>query len=191
MDTQNLIWALLAAQLLLLISTGYLIIRIFLIGRSMKQELPFVPSAGKAVNLMVELAELKDGDSICDLGAGTGEVMLALAKRYPRSIIEGFEIDRWLRINYYLKKLFVIPFAKNVKMFNRDLFTLDLNKYQTVVIFGVPSYIARLMGKFEQLPIGTKIISNIFQVPVNKEFFTEQAFEYSPGTFVYFYKKIR
>src|SRR5688500_10863640 len=78
------------ALALLLIATA-----VFNLGVAQSQEgkiVPYVPTPQEVVDRMLELAQVKKGDVVYDLGSGDGRIVVAAAKKYGVRAI-GFEID--------------------------------------------------------------------------------------------------
>ena len=53
---------------------------------------PYVPTPQEVVDRMLELAQVKKGDVVYDLGSGDGRIVITAAKKYGVKAI-GFEID--------------------------------------------------------------------------------------------------
>ena len=53
---------------------------------------PWVPSRKKDLRRLIELAEIKKGEVVYELGSGDGRIVLELARRYEAKII-GYEIS--------------------------------------------------------------------------------------------------
>ena len=53
---------------------------------------PYVPTPQEVVDRMLELAQVKAGDVVYDLGSGDGRIVVTAAKKYGVKAI-GFEID--------------------------------------------------------------------------------------------------
>ena len=53
---------------------------------------PYVPTPQEVVDRMLELAQVKKGDVVYDLGSGDGRIVVTAAKKYGVRAI-GFEID--------------------------------------------------------------------------------------------------
>jgi predicted RNA methylase len=78
------------ALALLLIATA-----VFNLGVAPAQEgkiVPYVPTPQEVVDRMLELAQVKKGDVVYDLGSGDGRIVVTAAKKYGVRAI-GFEID--------------------------------------------------------------------------------------------------
>jgi predicted RNA methylase len=59
------------------------------------EEIPFVPTPIEVVDQMLELAEVKKGDIVYDLGSGDGRIVIRAAKKYGARGI-GIEMDQTL-----------------------------------------------------------------------------------------------
>ena len=57
------------------------------------EEIPFVPTPVEIVGRMLELAEVKTGDIVYDLGSGDGRIVIRAAKKYGARGV-GVEMDR-------------------------------------------------------------------------------------------------
>src|SRR5688572_13972022 len=55
-----------------------------------QETIPFVPSPPHVVQRMIELAEIKNGDILYDMGSGDGRIVIEAAKKYG---IRGVGID--------------------------------------------------------------------------------------------------
>ena len=56
------------------------------------EEIPFVPTPVEVVDKMLELAEVKNGDVVYDLGSGDGRIVIRAAKKYGARGV-GIEMD--------------------------------------------------------------------------------------------------
>lgn len=64
---------------------------------------PWVTTPGRIIRRMLDLAEVKEGEKLVDLGAGDGRILIAAAKEY-RAVCRGVEIDP---VRWALAKLFI------------------------------------------------------------------------------------
>src|SRR3990170_3426091 len=56
-----------------------------------KKIVPFVPTPQEVVDKMIDLAGVKKGDVVYDLGSGDGRIVISAAKKGARAV--GFDID--------------------------------------------------------------------------------------------------
>src|SRR3990172_10379112 len=59
------------------------------------EEIPFVPTPIEVIDRMLEIAEVKKGDVVYDLGRGDGRIVIRAAKKYGARAV-GIEMDSWL-----------------------------------------------------------------------------------------------
>ena len=57
-----------------------------------KKLAPYVASPGKVVDMMLEMARIKPGETVYDLGSGDGRILIAAADRYKARAV-GIEIS--------------------------------------------------------------------------------------------------
>lgn len=125
---------------------------------------PWFPTRKQDVLRALELAQLKNGQTIYDLGCGTGTVLIQAVKNYSVKAI-GFERAWPLYLICLIRKK-LGGFEDNLKFKMGDFFKQDISQADIVYIFGMPSAIAnKLKPKMErELKSGTKIISYVFPV---------------------------
>lgn len=123
----------------------------------------FVPTPHDVVEKMLELAVVKKGDLVYDLGSGDGRIVIAAAKKY-RCSAQGFEIDREL-IERSIANAEKAGVAKLVTFHRRDIFTLDLAESDVVAMYLLPKQMERLIPQFQKLKPGSRIVSHQFEIP--------------------------
>lgn len=124
---------------------------------SREPDSPFFPTPQPAVDKMLEMAELKDGDVLIDLGSGDGRIPITAAERYGIRA-KGIEIDPSLVLvsNEEAKRARV---ADKVVFKQEDLFETDFSKATVITLFLLPSMLERLLPEFLKLEPGTRIVS--------------------------------
>jgi SAM-dependent methyltransferase len=127
-----------------------------------KKIVPFVPSPQVVVDKMVELAGVKKGDVVYDLGSGDGRIVIAAAKRGARAV--GFEIDPELvgesRAN--IKKAGVQDLAE---IRNQDILTVDLSPANVLTMYLLPDVNLKLKPNIlSQLKPGSRVVSHSFDM---------------------------
>src|SRR6187399_2932383 len=60
-----------------------------------REEIPFVPTPVEVIDKMLELAQVKKGDVVYDLGSGDGRIVIRAAQKYGVRAV-GIEMDRLL-----------------------------------------------------------------------------------------------
>jgi SAM-dependent methyltransferase len=122
----------------------------------------YVPTPYDVVEKMLDLAKLKTGDVVFDLGCGDGRVVVQAArKRGCRGV--GFEIVpelvREARANarqYDVEHL--------VEIRQADLFKVDFQEATVVPMYLLPDMIVKLTPKLEGLKPGTRIVAHDYYI---------------------------
>lgn len=126
---------------------------------------PFAPTPKIFIKKALTLANLKKGDTLIDLGCGTGRVLVIGAKEFGLQV-EGYEISPILcllaKINLFLHGVKGKVFCKNFlkeKIQKSDLFFLYLN----------PKLLEKVEKKLkEELKAGFKIVTFSSPLPSTK-----------------------
>ena len=127
-----------------------------------KKIVPYVPSPQFVVDKMIELAGVKPGDLVFDLGSGDGRIVISAAKKGARAV--GFEIDGDLvgesRAN--IQKAGVQALAE---IRNQDILTVDLSAATVVTMYLLPDVNLQLKPNLlNQLKPGSRIVSHAFNM---------------------------
>lgn len=125
---------------------------------TLELDTPFVTTPANVVSAMLDLAGVRAGDRLIDLGSGDGRIVIAAAKRGARAL--GVEIDRALveRSREAARREGVADRATFVA---QDLFETDVSDANVVTLYLLPDVNARLAPKFlATLRPGTRIVSH-------------------------------
>jgi SAM-dependent methyltransferase len=94
-------------------------------GFESKKIVPFVPTPQEVVEGMLELAQVKKGDVVYDLGSGDGRIVITAAKKYGARAV-GFEIDPE-RIMESRESIRQQGLGKLAEIREQDILTVDLS----------------------------------------------------------------
>jgi tRNA G37 N-methylase Trm5 len=121
----------------------------------------YVPTPHDVVEKMLDLAKVKKGDVVYDLGCGDGRIVVAAAKRGAKAT--GFDIDpeRITEARENVKKNKVEKLA-TIKQ--EDIFTLDLSKANVITLYLLPRLNVKLIPQLEKLKPGSRIVSHDFNM---------------------------
>lgn len=156
---------------------------------SFRHKVPYVPTPYKIIKKMVEIVEIKKGERVCDLGSGSGRIIIAAAKRYKYNLILGIERSAVLRVATKFRLFFHPLIRKRIQVVNQDFFNLDLGKFDVIFCFLTPEALRILTPKFQLLKKGSRMISYMFQLD-DTAGFEEEIFHLSSKDSLYLYKKI-
>jgi ribosomal protein L11 methylase PrmA len=124
---------------------------------------PFLPTQQKALEKMIELAEIKPGDKLADLGSGDGRILIAAAKAGAEA--HGYEINPVLILwsRYKIKKA---GLSGKALVHWKNFWLEHFNQYDIVTIFGITGIMERLESKLmSEMRPGARVVSNIFKFP--------------------------
>ena len=153
---------------------------------------PFVPSPIPVIKHMLQLAGLKPGEVLFDLGAGDGRSVIMAAKSFGARAV-GVE----LREDLTKKALSIITekgLADKVTMVNGDMFTVNLTPADVVFLYLTTSANEKIRPKMEdELKPGVRVVSHDYEVtgwkPEKVENFCENPQLGYPSHTLYLYKK--
>ena len=124
---------------------------------------PFLPTNYKRAKQMMDLAEIKTGSRVVDLGSGAGRLLFLAAARGATAT--GYELNPilcwWTQIMIFLK-----GYKGKVKIHCQSLYDADLSNTDVVFTFLLNGPMKKLDNKlFTELPSGAKIVSYLFSIP--------------------------
>ena len=126
-------------------------------------DVPYVPTPPEVVDAMLELAKVKKGDVVYDLGSGDGRIPITAAKRYGVKA-HGIDINpqRIQEANENAKREGV---TDRVTFRTADLFETDLSKANVVTLYLLPDVNLKLRPKLlKELKPGSRIVSHAFSM---------------------------
>ena len=122
----------------------------------------FVPTPQDAVEKMLELAEVKKGDVVYDLGCGDGRIVVTAAKKFGARGI-GIDIDPQ-RIAESKENVRTNGVEKLVTIKNADIFEESFSDATVITLYLLPSLNVKLIPQLEKLKPGTRIVSYQFNM---------------------------
>ena len=125
---------------------------------------PWVPTPYKTVHLMLEMAGVRPGVVVYDLGSGDGRVIIEAARSFGARAV-GIEIDPtrylWTKI-----KISMLNLQDDVQVLFGNFFLKDLRYADVVTVYLLQGTNVKLMEKLEnELRPGTRVVSNTFIFP--------------------------
>ena len=132
-------------------------------GADFPEEIPFVPTPIEVVDKMLELAEVKKGDVLYDLGSGDGRIVIRAAKKYGVRAV-GIEMDHIL-----LKKARQDAKAAGVSHLvefrAEDALQTDLSRATVVTLYMLPWFNEKMKPNLKKyLKPGARIVAHDFGI---------------------------
>jgi tRNA G37 N-methylase Trm5 len=124
---------------------------------------PYVPTPQDVVERMLELAQVKKGDVVYDLGSGDGRIVITAAKKYGVKAI-GFEIDPE-RIKESRENIKKEGVGNLVEIRDQDIRTVDLSPATVLTMYLLPE--VNLMVRpniWKQMKPGSRVVSHDFDM---------------------------
>ena len=138
---------------------------------------PYVPILRRDYKPLLELAQLKPGQTLIDLGSGDGRLLREVAKRGVRAI--GYEINPVL---YVISLVVCWRYRSLVTVKLGDYWHAKLPAADIIYVFLLDRYMSRLNHKLStELSRPTRVVSFVFQIP------GREPVRSSRNTFVYDY----
>ncbi len=128
-----------------------------------RPDVRYVPTPQHVVDRMLELAEIKPGDVLYDLGCGDGRIVVTAAKRYGIKAV-GIDIDP-ARVRESRENARAHGVEALVTIRQADIFAADLTGATVVTLYLTPVLNARLKPKLAGLGPGARILSHSFAMP--------------------------
>jgi protein-L-isoaspartate O-methyltransferase len=125
---------------------------------------PYVSSPTRVVDRMLELADIKPGETVYDLGSGDGRVLIAAVEKYKAHAV-GVEISPKLVVEA-ANNIQKAGIADQARVMQGDVMEADLNGADVVIIYLATSLNEKLRPRFEKfLKPGARVISHDYAVP--------------------------
>ena len=124
---------------------------------------PYVPTPQEVVDRMLDLAQVKKGDVVYDLGSGDGRIVVTAAKKYGVKAI-GFEIDpqRVKESHENIKKAGV---EQLVEIRQQDIRTVDLAPASVLTMYLLPDVNLMIRPNiWKQMKPGSRVVSHDFDM---------------------------
>jgi ubiquinone/menaquinone biosynthesis C-methylase UbiE len=125
---------------------------------------PYLPSPQLVVQRMLELGQLKPGETLYDLGSGDGRIVITAAQMFKANAV-GVEISDVL-CKSTLKKIAALHLESQVKIVHGNALKVDLSPADVVTLYLLTSSNARLKPNLEKyLKPSARVVSLNFGIP--------------------------
>ena len=127
-----------------------------------RPDVVWVPTPQEVVDKMLEMADVKEGDILYDLGCGDGRIVSTAAKKFGVRAF-GFDIDPQ-RIKDSTKTVKDNKVEHLVTITQKNIFELDLTTPTVITLYLLPSLNVKLIPQLERCRPGTRIVSHDFDM---------------------------
>ncbi|WP_423604999.1 class I SAM-dependent methyltransferase [Sphingomonas sp. MS122] len=132
------------------------------LARARDADVPYVPTPPEVVEGMLDMAGLKPGERLIDLGSGDGRIPMAAVRRGASAL--GVEIDSDLVARARAKARFQ-GLEGRVHFVRDDLFTVSLRDADVVTLYLLPNINERLKPKLlSEMKPGARVVSHAFDM---------------------------
>lgn len=125
-------------------------------------DIEYVPTPQNVVDTMLEVAKVKKGDVLYDLGCGDGRIVVTVAKRLGIKAY-GFDLDPQ-RIKESRENAKRAGVEHLVTFEQKDIFDVDLTPATVVTLYLLPELNVRLIPQLEKLKPGSRVVSHDFDM---------------------------
>ena len=122
------------------------------------EEVPYVKTPGGVVDAILDLAQVRGGDFLIDLGSGDGRIVITAAQRFGVRGL-GVEIDPSL-VTLSNERAAQAGVADRARFVAQDLFDTDLKGATVVTLYLLPDVNLALRPRLLALAPGTRIVSH-------------------------------
>jgi SAM-dependent methyltransferase len=121
------------------------------------EEVPFVTTPDHVTRAMLELARVKAGDHVVDLGSGDGRIVITAARMGATGL--GVEIVPEL-VAKSRENARRAGIAERIEFRQQDLFDTSLDGATVVTMYLLPELNLKLRPRLLALPAGTRVVSH-------------------------------
>jgi len=148
---------------------------------------PYVASPQQIVDRMLELADLKPGETLYDLGSGDGRVLITAVQRYHAKAV-GVEISDAL-VKSATNRIRMLGLENDARVIQGDLLQVDLSPADVVTIYLLTDSNEILRPNLEKyLRPGARVVSHDYVVPGWKPKSVDKDLPDARGHVIYLYE---
>lgn len=125
---------------------------------------PYLPTLSKQKETALDLLDLKEGETLLELGSGDGRVLLAAAKRNLNAV--GIELNPILVV---ISWMMTYKYRKQVKIIWGNLWRVEWPETDGIFVFLMDKFMVRLDEKIkntQKKPV--RVASFTFKIPKKK-----------------------
>jgi len=122
----------------------------------------YVGTAYDIVSKMLQMARPRKSDLVYDLGCGDARILVLAAQKYGCRGV-GYDIDPE-RVRASKENVARNGVQKLVKIFQADIFTLDLRKADVIPIYLLPEMNRKLLPQLDKLKPGSRVVCHNYDL---------------------------
>ena len=127
------------------------------------EEIPFVPTPVEVIDRMLDLAEVKQGDVVYDLGSGDGRIVIRAAKKYGVRAV-GIEMDPLL-LEKAREDANAEGVSNLVEFRSEDALMADISPATVITLYMLPWFNEAMKPNFQKmLKPGARIVAHDFGI---------------------------
>jgi cyclopropane fatty-acyl-phospholipid synthase-like methyltransferase len=135
---------------------------------------PYLPIRQVDAEAALDLAAVKKGETVIDLGSGDGRLLIAAARRGAQAI--GYEINPLL---WLWSLVATWPYRRHITIHLKSYWQATLPPADVIYTFLITRYTAKLDRKLTtELHQPTRVVSYVFELPRKPEKQTRNTFLY-------------
>src|SRR5918996_3257852 len=127
-----------------------------------EEPIPFVPTTIPVVERMLDLAEIKTGDLIYDLGCGDGRILIHAAKKYGARGV-GIDLDP-ARVAEAREKAKEEGVSHLLEFRSEDGTQTDISKATVVTLYMFKWFNNAIRPKLQKLKPGSRIVAHDYDI---------------------------
>ncbi len=165
------------------------VIHVFDSGENGMSLAPFVGTPPTVARTMLQLAELRPGETLFDLGCGDARIVIMAAQEFGAKAV-GVELDEG-RYKDCVKKIHELHLEDRVKIIRGDLMKVDVSPANVITLYLLTSANEKVKPNLEhQLKNGARVVSHDFEMPGWKPAKVQEVTEnYGYSHTIYLYKR--
>jgi precorrin-6B methylase 2 len=148
---------------------------------------PYVPSPMLIVDRMLEVARIKPGEKLYDLGSGDGRVVIAAAQKYEAKAV-GIELSQRL-VRSSQEEIKRLGLTEKASIVHGDVFDTDLSDADVVILYLMRDSNNTLKPKLEKaLKPGARVVSHDYEIEGWKPNLEEKVDAFKRGHKIFVYR---
>ncbi|NQV12593.1 class I SAM-dependent methyltransferase [Candidatus Uhrbacteria bacterium] len=123
---------------------------------------PWVPTSKKISRAMCELADLKPGDKVLDLGCGDASILIVAAREFGAKCV-GVELNPMVALMARIK-VRLAGVGDSVTIIRENMFKVDLPDTDVVMMYLLPKATHKIEGRLKERFKHLTIVSHGFEL---------------------------